>query len=98
MFSDFVEQYKILVEEINNFRNNYKNILTEKKDDLERTSEELNKKVEEERRKIEELEKINASLEQKIKETTDSFNLDFGKLENNFKELEKGIKKIKIDK
>lgn len=54
--------------------------------------------MEEERRKIEELEKINASLEQKIKETTDSFNLDFGKLENNFKELEKGIKKIKIDK
>ena len=98
MITDFVEQYKILVEEINNFRNNYKNILTEKKDDLERTSEELNKKVEEERRKIEELEKINASLEQKIKETTDSFNLDFGKLENNFKELEKGIKKIKIDK
>ena len=98
MITDFVEQYKILVEEINNFRNNYKNILTEKKDDLERTSEELNKKVEEERRKIEELEKINASLEEKIKETTDSFNLDFGKLENNFKELEKGIKKIKIDK
>ena len=57
-----------------------------------------NKKVEEERNKIKELEKINEKLEEKIKEATKSFNLDFEEIESNFKKLENGIKKIKIDK
>ena len=61
------------------------------------TSEELAKKIEAEREKVREIEKINDTLEEKIRETTESFNLDFSKLEKSFKELEEKIKEINID-
>lgn len=98
LVKDFTERYKVLIEEIIKFKMDYRKILSEKKEDLEKTSDELNKKVEEERNKIKELEKINEKLEEKIKEATKSFNLDFEEIESNFKKLENGIKKIKIDK
>ena len=98
LVKDFTERYKVLIEEIIKFKMDYRKILSEKKEDLEKTSDELNKKVEEERNKIKELEKINEKLEEKIKEATKSFNLDFEEIESNFKKLEDGIKKIKIDK
>ena len=41
------------------------------------TSEELTKKIEAERERVREIEKINDTLEEKIRETTESFNLDF---------------------
>lgn len=97
LVKDFVEKYKILKSEINLFSKKHKEILEDKKKELEMTSEELTKKIEAERERIREIEKINDTLEEKIKETTENFNLDFSKLEKNFKELEEKIKEINID-
>lgn len=97
LVKDFVEKYKILKSEINVFGKKHKEILEDKKKELEMTSEELAKKIETERERIREIEKINNELEEKIKETTKSFNLDFSELGKNFKKLEEGIKKINID-
>lgn len=97
LVKDFVEKYKILKSEINLFSKKHKDILEDKKKELEMTSEELAKKIEAEREKVREIEKINDTLEEKIRETTESFNLDFSKLEKSFKELEEKIKEINID-
>ena len=71
--------------------------MEDKKKELEMTSEELTKKIEAERERVREIERINNELEEKIKETTRSFNMDFSELGRNFKKLEEGIKKINID-
>ena len=97
LVKDFVEKYKILKSEINLFGKKHKEILEDKKKELEMTSEELTKKIEAERERVREIEKINDTLEEKIRETTESFNLDFSKLEKSFKELEEKIKEINID-
>lgn len=97
LVEDFVEKYKILKAEMKIFAENHKTIINNKKKELEMNADELTKKIEEEREKMREIEKINANLEEKIKETTRDFNLDFSKLTDNFKELEKGIKNINID-
>lgn len=97
LVEDFTEKYKILKSEMKQFIDEYKTILIEKTEDLEKTEDELNEKIELERKKIKEIENINNNLERKIKETTDNFNMDFSKLAKNFKDLEEGIKKIKID-
>lgn len=97
LVEDFIEKYKILKSEINLFGKKHKEILEDKKKELEMTSEELTKKIEAERERVREIEKINNELEEKIKETTRSFNMDFSELGRNFKKLEEGIKKINID-
>ncbi len=97
LVKDFVEKYKILKSEINLFGKKHKEILEDKKKELEMTSEELTKKIEAERERVGEIERINNELEEKIKETTRSFNMDFSELGRNFKKLEEGIKKINID-
>lgn len=97
LVKDFVEKYKILKSEINIFGKKHKEILEDKKKELEMTSEELTQKIEAERERVREIERINNELEEKIKETTKSFNMDFSELGKNFKKLEEGIKKINID-
>lgn len=97
LVKDFVEKYKILKSEIHLFGKKHKEILEDKKKELEMTSEELTKKIEAERERVREIERINNKLEEKIKETTRSFNMDFSELGKNFKKLEDGIKKINIE-
>ena len=88
--------YKILKNEINNFRLEHQKILEEKRSAIEKDSLELERKLEEEENKIKEFEEITKKLANKVKETNEKFNLDLEGMMKGFKKLEEGIENINI--
>ena len=92
----FIERYKILKNEINNFRLEHQKILEEKRSAIEKDSLELERKLEEEENKIKEFEEITKKLANKVKETNEKFNLDLEGMMKGFKKLEEGIENINI--
>ncbi len=96
IFKAFEERYKILKDEINNFRTEHQKILEEKRDSVTKSNLEIEKKLKEEKNKIKEFEEITKELKLKIEETNKKFSLDLSGLTKKFKKLEEGIRNMNI--
>ncbi len=97
MVIDYTGKYKLLKSEIQALKDDVYLKIKEKVEELNKSEAELKKAIEEKKDKIKKIEKLTSALDEKIKETKDDFNVDFSKLKQNFKKLEKDIKAIKID-
>lgn len=97
MLKDFNEKYRLLKEEINNFKEEHLKIISKAKKDFEKPYLELEEKIKKEKEKIEKLEKTNDRLKGKIREVGKAFNNDFKEMEKAFDELKERIDNVNIE-
>lgn len=97
MLVDYSEKYKLIRDEIKNFNKRITKMVKNKKADLDKSTEELKQIIEKEKAKVKQIEIVNTALEEKLRESKESFNVDFKELEKNFENLKDGIRNINID-
>lgn len=97
MLVDYSEKYKLIRDEIKNFNKRITKMVKNKKADLDKSTEELKQIIEKEKAKVKQIEMVNTALEEKLRESKESFNVDFKELEKNFENLKDGIRNINID-
>ena len=97
MLEDFIGKYRLIKEEMNNFKEEHLKIILKAKKDFEKPFSELEEKIKKEKEKIKKLEETNDRLKGKIREVGKAFNNDFKEMEKAFDELKERIDNVNIE-
>ena len=97
MLEDFIGKYRLIKEEMNNFKEEHLKIIFKAKKDFEKPFSELEEKIKKEKEKIKKLEETNDRLKGKIREVGKAFNNDFKEMEKAFDELKERIDNVNIE-
>ncbi|MEX6494328.1 dynamin family protein [Fusobacterium animalis] len=97
MLKDFIEKYKVLKGEIENFREKHFEILSNKKKEFELSFSDLEEKIKAEKERIRKFEETNDKLSGKVKKIGKEFKKDFSEIEDAFEELEDRIRRVNIE-
>ena len=97
MLEDFIGKYRLIKEEMNNFKEEHLKIIFTAKKDFEKPFSELEEKIKKEKEKIKKLEETNDRLKGKIREVGKAFNNDFKEMEKAFDELKERIDNVNIE-